>query len=144
MKKMKKTLWQRLGPGFITGAADDDPSGIATYSQSGAQFGFSQLWTALFSFPLMFSIQEMCGRIGLVTGDGLSGVIRKFYSKKMLVIAVTLLFIANTINVGADLGAMAATTQLMFGLPFWFWLFVITVGSLLLQIFVSYPNYAKF
>lgn len=137
-------FWQRLGPGFITGAADDDPSGIATYSQSGAQFGFAQLWTALFSFPLMFAVQEMCGRIGLVTGEGLSGVIRKFYSKKMLVVAIVLLFLANTINVGADLGAMAATTQLLFGLPFWFWLFVITVGSLLLQIFVSYPTYAKF
>jgi NRAMP (natural resistance-associated macrophage protein)-like metal ion transporter len=142
--KNKKSFWSRLGPGFITGAADDDPSGIATYSQSGAHFGFTQLWTAVFSFPLMFAVQEMCGRIGLVTGDGLSGVIRKFYSKKVLVVAVVLLFIANTINVGADLGAMASTTQLLFGLPFWFWLTVITVGSLLLQIFVPYPTYAKF
>lgn len=144
MKEKRKNFWQRLGPGFITGAADDDPSGIATYSQTGAQFGYTQLWTALFSFPLMLVVQEMCGRIGTVTGQGLSGVIRKHYSKKILAIAVLLLFVANTINVGADLGAMAATTQVLFGLPFVFWLFVITVGTLLLQIFVPYPTYAKF
>jgi NRAMP (natural resistance-associated macrophage protein)-like metal ion transporter len=144
MKEKRKNFWQRLGPGFITGAADDDPSGIATYSQTGAQFGYTQLWTALFSFPLMLVVQEMCGRIGTVTGQGLSGVIRKHYSKKILAIAVLLLFVANTINVGADLGAMAATTQALFGLPFVFWLFLITVGTLLLQIFVPYPAYAKF
>ncbi len=83
MNKIKKFL-SKLGPGFITGASDDDPSGIATYSQTGAQFGYSQLWTAVFSFPFMTVIQEMCGRIGLVTGNGLSGVIRKYYSKKLL------------------------------------------------------------
>ncbi len=142
--KEKQSLWSKLGPGFITGAADDDPSGIATYSQTGAQFGYTQLWLALFSFPLMLVVQEMCGRIGTVTGQGLSGVIRKHYSKKVLAVAVILLFIANTINVGADLGAMAATTQLLFGFPFALWLFVITFGTLMLQIFVPYPTYAKF
>lgn len=140
----KKTFWQRLGPGFITGAADDDPSGIATYSQTGAQFGYKQLWMPFATFPLMLVVQEMCGRIGLVTGEGLSGIIRKFYTKKVLAIAVFLLVIANTINIGADLGAMAASVQLVFGLPFLFWLFLITALTLLLEIFVSYPSYAKF
>ena len=142
--KKKKSFWSRLGPGFITGAADDDPSGIATYSQTGAQFGYSQLWMALFSFPLMFAIQEMCGRIGMVTGNGLSGVIKKYYSKKILAIAVLLLFVANTINIGADLGAMAATSRLVIGGPFYFWLFIITIGIVLLQIFIPYARYAKF
>lgn len=139
-----KTFLNRLGPGFITGAADDDPSGIATYSQTGAQFGYTQLWTTFFSFPLMLIVQEMCGRIGMVTGEGLSGVIKKYYSKKVLAIAVALLFIANTINIGADLGAMASATQLIIPLPFVVWLIVITTTTLLLQIFVSYPTYAKF
>ena len=139
----KKTFLNRLGPGFITGAADDDPSGIATYSQTGAQFGYSQLWTALFSFPLMLVVQEMCGRIGMVTGEGLSGVIKKHYSKKVLSVAVSLLFFANTINIGADLGAMASATQLIFGMPFLFWLLLITLVILLLQIFIPYVKYAK-
>lgn len=144
MKKEKKSFISRMGPGIVTGAADDDPSGIATYSQTGAQFGYSQLWTALFSFPLMLIVQEMCGRIGMVTGEGLAGVIKKYYSKKILAVAVLLLFIANTINIGADLGAMAATSKLVLGGPFFFWLFVITVGTVLLQILVPYSSYAKF
>src|SRR6266513_3954936 len=98
MKKLKKLL-KVLGPGFITGASDDDPSGIATYSQTGAQFGYSQLWTSLFSLPLMTVIQEMCGRIGIVTGKGLSGVIRHNYSRKVLYFAIFVLLIANTVNI---------------------------------------------
>jgi NRAMP (natural resistance-associated macrophage protein)-like metal ion transporter len=142
---MKRKSWlKRIGPGFITGAADDDPSGIATYSQTGAQFGYGQLWTALFSFPFMAAVQEMCGRIGTVTGDGLSGVIKKNYSRKVLAIAVVLLVAANTINIGADLGAMASAVQLLFGLPFLFWLPALTILTLVLEIFVSYPKYAKF
>ena len=94
MKKIKK-LFSILGPGFITGASDDDPSGIATYSQTGALFGFAQAWTALFSFPLMAAIQEMCGRIGLVTGRGLAGVIRLHYPKKVLYFTVFLLQIGR-------------------------------------------------
>src|SRR3989344_4108001 len=90
MKKIKK-IFGVLGPGFITGASDDDPSGIATYSQTGALFGFVQAWTALFSFPLMVAIQEMCGRIGLVSGKGLAGVIRLHYPKKALYFTVFLL-----------------------------------------------------
>lgn len=144
MKEKKKSFWQRLGPGFITGAADDDPSGIATYAQTGAMFGFTQLWTALFSFPLMLAVQEMCGRIGTVTGEGLSGVIRKFYSKKVLAIALVLLLGANIINIGADLGAMASAMNMVFGLPFLLWLVLVTALSVVLQIFVPYPAYAKF
>lgn len=143
MKKIKKFL-KILGPGFITGASDDDPSGIATYSQAGALFGFQQAWTALFSFPLMVAVQEMCGRIGLVSGQGLAGVIRQYYTKKVLYFAVLLLFIANTINIGADLGAMAASAQLILGWHFVFLLLGMVVLTLILEIFVSYKTYAKY
>ncbi len=142
-KKLKKLL-SKLGPGFITGASDDDPSGIATYSQTGAQFSYTQLWTALFSFPFMTVIQEMCGRIGMVTGRGLSGVILKHYSKKVLYFAVFLLLLANTVNIGADLGAMASSGQLLLKLPYLIWLFAITAIILVLEIFVSYKVYARF
>src|SRR5438477_4808633 len=105
LKTLRKALGV-LGPGFITGASDDDPSGIATYAQTGAQFGYGQLWTMLFSIPFMIAIQEMCGRIGMVTGQGLAGVIKRHYSRKLLALAVIVLLIANTVNIGADLGAM--------------------------------------
>ncbi len=143
LSKLKK-IFSRLGPGFITGASDDDPSGIATYSQTGAQFGYNQLWTAPFSFPFMATIQEMCGRIGMVTGKGLSGVIRKHYSKNVLYFSVSLLLIANTVNIGADLGAMASAGQLLVKLPFVILLLPITAATLLLEVFVSYKIYAKF
>ncbi len=142
-KQKVKRLFNSLGPGFITGASDDDPSGIQTYSQTGAQFGYGQLWAALFSFPFMAAIQEMCGRIGLVTGRGLAGVIKKNYSKKILYFSVIILIIANTINIGADLGAMASSGQLVFGINFIYWLLGITVLTLTLEIFVSYKTYAK-
>lgn len=142
-KARAKKFLKSLGPGFITGASDDDPSGIATYSQTGAQFGYSQLWTSLFSFPFMAVIQEMCGRIGLVTGKGLAGVIKKNYSKKILYMSVFILLIANTINIGADLGAMASSAKLVFGLPFIYWLLGITALILVLEVFVSYKTYAK-
>src|SRR5215472_2348515 len=106
--------WLRiLGPGVITGAADDDPSGIGTYSQTGASFGLGQLWLALYMLPLMIAVQEMCGRIGLVTDQGIAGVVRLHYRREVLVGAVTLVAVANAINVGADLGAMAASTRLL-------------------------------
>jgi len=143
IKKLKKFI-KILGPGFISGASDDDPSGIATYSQTGVQFGYGQLWTALFSFPFMAVIQEMCGRIGMVTGKGLSGVIKKHYSKKILYFAVTLLAIANTINIGADLGAMVSACQLLLGISFIYWLLGIALLIVVLEIFVSYKVYAKF
>src|SRR5450830_923895 len=140
---MLKNLWKKIGPGFITGAADDDPSGVATYSQTGAIFGYSQLWLALSSFPFMMVIQQMCGRIGMVTGKGLAGVINANYSKPLLYFAVSLLVIANTINIGADLGAMATSAQMLIGLPYLFWLFLMTGLIIVLEIFVTYKTYSK-
>jgi NRAMP (natural resistance-associated macrophage protein)-like metal ion transporter len=139
-----KSFLQKFGPGFVTGASDDDPSGIGTYSQTGAQFGYSQLWTALFSLPFMTVVQEMCGRIGLVTGVGLAGNIRRNYSASVLYVAVTILLIANTINIGADLGAMAAAAQLVLGLRFEGLLFGMTLLTLVLEIIVSYKTYARY
>ena len=143
MNAIKKFL-KVLGPGFITGASDDDPSGIATYAQTGALFGYNQLWTALFSFPFMTVIQEICGRVGMVTGKGIAVIVKEHYPRYMLYIAVFLLVTANTINIGADLGAMASSAQLVFHLPFLFWLLAITVVTLLLELFVPYPQYAQF
>lgn len=142
MKKIIK-FFKGLGPGFITGASDDDPSGIGTYSQTGAQFGYNQLWASPFSFPFMTVIQEMCGRIGLVTGRGLSGVIKVHYARPVLYGAVLLLFVANTINIGANLGAMASSMQLIINLPFVFLLLAITVVTIFLEIYVPYPAYAR-
>ena len=138
------SAWRILGPGFVTGSSDDDPSGIQTYSQTGAQFGYSQLWIAAWTYPFMSAIQEICGRIGMVTGRGLAAVLREHYSRPVLYVAVLLLLIANTVNIGADLGAMAATGQLLVHLPFLGWLAVIVGISLALQIFVPYPAYARF
>jgi NRAMP (natural resistance-associated macrophage protein)-like metal ion transporter len=133
-----------LGPGLITGAADDDPSGIGTYSQAGAGYGFGTLWVALYVLPLVIAVQEMCGRIGLVTGQGIAGVVRAHYSRSVLYVAVLLLFVANTINVGADLGAMAASVQqLIPGVPFLPLLVVFAVGILALEVFVPYRYYAR-
>ena len=139
-----KKLCKKIGPGFITGAADDDPSGVTTYSQTGAIFGYSQLWLTLFSFPFMLVIQQMCGRIGMVTGKGLAGIIHENYSKPMLYFAVSLLVIANTINIGADLGAMATSAQMLLGLPFLFWLCLMTGFIIVLEVFVTYKTYSKF
>lgn len=132
-----------FGPGLITGASDDDPSGIGTYSQTGAQFGYAQLWTAIFTFPLMTAVQEICARIALHTGRGLAEVVRQHYPKPILYICVLLLFVANTINVGADLGAMAASCQLLLNIPFWLWLIAITILSAALEIFITYKQYAR-
>lgn len=143
MNKIRRFL-KRLGPGFITGAADDDPSGIATYSQTGAQFGYSQLWIALFTLPFMIVIQEMCGRIGLVTGRGLAAVIKERYGKVVLFGAVFLLMAANAVNIGADLGAMASSAELVFGGNFIVWLIGMAVLILILEIFISYKTYARY
>lgn len=143
--KKARSFWKGLGPGLITGAADDDPSGIATYSQTGAGYGFQFLWLALFTFPFMAIVQEMCARIGLMTGRGLAGNIRINYPKWVLYTCALSLFIANTINIGADLGAMAKATQLLFPQ---FNFAVLTVGfmsfCLLLQIFTPYEKYARY
>src|SRR6266700_2955641 len=106
-KREKKGFFANLGPGLITGAADDDPSGISTYSVTGASFGYTPLWTALFSFPLMAAVQMMCARLGMVSGRGLAGVTRRRYSRPVLWGACALLIVANIINIGADLGGMA-------------------------------------
>ncbi|HSX43642.1 MAG TPA: divalent metal cation transporter [Candidatus Saccharimonadales bacterium] len=143
--KKAKGYWYMLGPGLTTGASDDDPSGIATYSQIGAQYGFSMLWFSLWTFPLMSAVQEMCARIGLVTGRGLAGNIRVHYSRKVLRLATLLLFAANAFNIGADLGAMAKGVQLLNPRLNFSWLVVsFALISLLLQIFTPYVRYAKY
>lgn len=139
-----RDYWHMLGPGLTTGVADDDPSGIATYSQTGAQYGFQLLWLAAFTFPLMAVVQEMCARIGLVTGKGLAANIREFFPRWVLYITAVLLFAANSFNIGADLGAMAKGTQLLlpslgYNLLIVAWA-IVCVG---LQIFMSYAKYAR-
>jgi NRAMP (natural resistance-associated macrophage protein)-like metal ion transporter len=137
-------LLRILGPGVITGAADDDPSGIATYSQAGAQFGLAMPWTMLFTFPLMTAVQEAAMRIGAVTGKGLAAVIRENYPRPVLYCVVLLVLGANTFNIGADIGAMAASAQLLLpAVPFGLSATIFTVGMLLLQIFVSYRVYVR-
>ncbi len=139
-----RSIVKSIGPGVITGAADDDPSGIATYSQAGAQFGFGMLWMALFLFPLMYTIQEMCGRIGLVTGSGLGKIIKDKYSKKILLPLASLLVIANTINIGADIGAMASSIRLLLPqTPVFIAVIIFTLVTLFSEILIPYQKYVK-
>jgi NRAMP (natural resistance-associated macrophage protein)-like metal ion transporter len=130
-----------LGPGLITGASDDDPSGIATYSQAGAQFGYGMAWIMLFTWPLMAAIQEVSARIGRVTGEGIAGNIREHYPHWLLRIIVALLLVANTINLGADLGAMGAALQLLLPGPVRLYVIAFAVLCVLLEVFVRYENY---
>lgn len=140
-----KSFWHNLGPGLTTGASDDDPSGIATYSQAGAQYGFGLLWLSVVTFPLMSFVQEMCARIGLVTGRGLAGNIRLHFSKKLLFICTVLLFAANAFNIGADLGAMAKATQLLYpNIGYAPLVIGFTVVCLGMQIFLDYGRYARY
>src|SRR5689334_6129857 len=139
----RSLLTSVLGPGLVTGASDDDPSGIATYSQAGAQFGFSISWTLLFTYPLMSAIQEISGRIGRVTGQGIAANLRQHYSNWLLQGIVTLVLIANTINIGADLGAMGDAANLLVGgskLPY---VISFAVLSALIQVFVAYKRYVS-
>jgi Mn2+/Fe2+ NRAMP family transporter len=136
--------FQKLGPGLVTGASDDDPSGIATYSQVGAQFGFGMLWTMLFSYPLMVAIQEISARMGRVTGRGIAGSIRRHYSHPVVYGIVSLLVVANVFNLGADIGAMASAAQLLVPGP---WpAYVLGFGALCLglQVWVPYKTYVKY
>jgi NRAMP (natural resistance-associated macrophage protein)-like metal ion transporter len=133
-----------LGPGFISGAADNDPAGIATYTQVGAQFGYGQLWTVIFALPLLTATQDACARIGAVTGKGLAAIIKDNYSAKVLYAAVFLILIANTINIGADLGAIVAAAKLIIPLPFIVIMFAFISLILILEIFTSYKTYAKY
>jgi NRAMP (natural resistance-associated macrophage protein)-like metal ion transporter len=143
--KKARNYWHALGPGLTTGASDDDPSGIATYSQAGAQHGFGFLWLSLWTFPLMSVVQEMCARIGMVTGRGLAGNIRINFSRRMLRFVTLLLFAANAFNIGADLGAMAKAVQLLRPSFSFGWLVVgFAVLSLLLQVLMPYAKYARY
>ena len=143
--KKAKDYWYLLGPGLTTGASDDDPSGIATYSQTGAQYGFGLLWLSAFTFPLMAVIQEMCARIGLVTGRGLASNIRVHFGRKVLYASTLLLFAANTFNIGADIGAMANAVQLLKPhFNFSFLVIGFSILILLLQVFTPYVKYARY
>ncbi len=141
--KDKTDLLAALGPGLVTGAADDDPSGVGTYSQVGAQFGYSMGWTLVFGFPLLASIQAICARIGATTGRGIAQNLREHYPRTLLQVVVLMLLVANVINLGADLGAMAAALALL--LPGPIMAYVVGFGALcvLLEIFLSYTVYAR-
>lgn len=132
-----------LGPGLVTGAADDDPSGIATYSQAGAAHGYGLLWAFPLMYPLLLAVQESCARIGAITGKGLATVIKENYSRRLLYMSVALVVVANIVNIGADLGAMAATTQLFIDLPYPLLAVFYATVILLLVIFIRYRTYAK-
>src|SRR5437660_1178388 len=116
-KNPVKRFFKMLGPGLTTGASDDDPSGIGTYAIAGSSLGFSTLWTALFTLPLMISVMLTCARIGMVSGMGLTAVLRRHYSRNLLYLTVIGLVIANTINAGADIGAIAAAINLLIPIP---------------------------
>ena len=138
----EQSLWQKLGLGLITGAADDDPSGIATYSQVGAGFGYGLLWTTFFTFPLMVGIQIVSARIGRVTGHRIAANIRKHYSPLLLYSIVGLLLIANTINIAADIGAMGAALKLLIGGSAHWYAIAFGLVSVVLRVFVPFPRYA--
>jgi NRAMP (natural resistance-associated macrophage protein)-like metal ion transporter len=138
-----RRAFQILGPGLITGASDDDPSGIATYSQVGAQFGFGLGWIMLFSFPLMTAIQETCARIGRATGEGIAGNIRRHYPLWLLRVIVGMLLIANIINLGADLGAMGSVVTMLVGGPALLYAMFFGALSAALQIFTNYKSYVS-
>jgi NRAMP (natural resistance-associated macrophage protein)-like metal ion transporter len=138
-----RRFFAELGPGLITGAADDDPSGVSTYSVVGATFGYIPLWTALFSFPLMASVQLMCARLGVVTGLGLAGVIRRRYSRRVLWSSCALLALANVINIAADLGGMADATRMVTGAPVALMVPVFGIGIVGLLMWSSYRAIAR-
>jgi NRAMP (natural resistance-associated macrophage protein)-like metal ion transporter len=140
----RKSFLHYLGPGLITGAADDDPSGIATYSQVGAQFGFGMLWTMLFSLPLMVAMQEICARLGRITGVGIAEILRKHYPRPLLYGVVSLLCIANIFNLGADVTAMGAATQLIVGGRAGVYAAIFGLVSVLLQVYVPYRTYVGY
>jgi NRAMP (natural resistance-associated macrophage protein)-like metal ion transporter len=138
-----QTWLQKLGPGLITGAADDDPSGIATYSQAGAQFGFNMLWTIIITYPLMVAIQVISARLGRVSGRGLATNIRRHYPASLLYGCVLLLLVANTINIAADLTAMGASVNLVVGGPTRMYTISLCILSVILQVFVPYRRYVQ-
>lgn len=138
-----KSLLRTLGPGLITGAADDDPSGIATYSQVGSQFGYAALWTLPFSYPLMGCIQQISAEIGRVTGRGIAGNLRRHYHPVLLYVIVASMVVANVINIGADIGAMGSAASLLIGGPWLVYATLFATVSVLLQVFLPYERYSK-
>ena len=137
-------IFKRLGPGFVTGTSDDDPSGIGTYVQAGAQFGYGQLWIALFTFPVMAAVQEMCGRIGMVTGTGLGAVIRQNYARPVVIFIIGIQVLTNTINIGADLSAMAESAQLVWHIPYALILALVTIAITAMIVLIPYKSYANY
>jgi NRAMP (natural resistance-associated macrophage protein)-like metal ion transporter len=137
-----RKMFKIFGPGLVTGAADDDPSGIATYSSVGAQFGYGMLWTMPLVYPFMAAIQEISARLGRITGRGIAGNIGRFYPAWMLYVIVILLLIANTINIGADIGAMGAAVNLLVGGPTLLYCVLFALVSVLLEVFISYKTYS--
>ncbi len=139
----RKNLLKLLGPGLVTGASDDDPSGIATYAQAGAQFGFSTLWTMVLAYPLMTAIQMISGQIGRVTGHGIAGNMRRICPPWISTLCIGAMVVANTINIGADVAAMGAAVKLVIGGPAIAYAVSLATLSLLLQIFLPYTRYVK-
>jgi NRAMP (natural resistance-associated macrophage protein)-like metal ion transporter len=139
-----RNILKKFGPGFVTGVADDDPVSVTTYSIAGAVYGYALNWINVFLTPAMIVIQEMCGRIGMLTGMGLAGTMRRYRSKKLMWFAIGLLFVSNTINIGADLGIMAASLTMVFGLPVYFWLLLLAVIIILMEVLVSYKKYVVY
>ena len=139
----RQSFLSRLGPGLITGAADDDPSGIGTHSQIGAQFGYGLSWTFLFSFPLMVAIQEVAAQIGRVTGAGIARNLRRHYPRPLLVLMVGLLLGANIVNLGADLAAMGAAVSLLIGGPLWLYTLLFGAFCVIVEVWLSYERYAS-
>lgn len=142
--KAWRAFFTFLGPGLVVGASGDDPTNISTFTQTGALFGYTQLWTVLYTIPMMIVVQEMCARIAIRTGGGLATVMRAHYAKPFLYVCVALLCIANVVNIGADLGAMADAARLLIRLPLALWMALITLGTLLLQVFLPYRRYAHY
>jgi len=138
-----RLYWRSLGPGLITGASDDDPSGIATYSSVGAKFGLSLLWMSAWLLPMMMAVQEACARIGIVTNKGLTGVLLKYYKKYIVVMIVLLLMVANIANIGADIGAMSASVKMLVNINFIYVAIGFTVLIVALEIWVPYEKYAQ-
>ncbi len=142
-KLKKKNILKSIGPGFITGSADDDPSGIATYSQTGAMYGLSLLWSALFMLPMLYVVQEMSARISFVTGKGISKVIKTYYNPMYVYIIVSILTVANIINIGVDLGAMANSVRLFIPINFYILIIFFTVLIISLEVFIAYKKYVN-
>src|SRR5579884_3629307 len=138
-----RRFFANLGPGLITGAADDDPSGISTYSVTGAGFGYAPLWTAVFSFPLMVAVQLMCARLGMVSGRGLASVVRRTYPRYVLWSACAILIVANTVNIAADLSGMAASMEMITRVPSQVWTVLFAAGIVGLLFQTTYVTIAN-